>query len=151
MAFAQEFGASLLVCGSKGPKGLAGDELRGAVAEFAEALKPHIEAAAGHDVTIGIENHGNALIESPDSMKWLVEFTDSRHLGIALAPYHLPDDGDRMLYPSISPVNSFRFIFNHYLGADFDLLEDRSYQPSQSTDFNEFTDVTNVVSRVAKN
>ena len=92
MAFAQEFGASLLVCGSKGPKGLAGDELRGAVAEFAEALKPHIEAAAGHDVTIGIENHGNALIESPDSMKWLVEFTDSRHLGIALAPYHLPDD-----------------------------------------------------------
>jgi len=92
MAFAQEFGASLLVCGSKGPKGLAGDELRGAVAKFAEALKPHIEAAAGHDVTIGIENHGNALIESPDSMKWLVEFTDSRHLGIALAPYHLPDD-----------------------------------------------------------
>ena len=92
MAFAQEFSASLLVCGSKGPKGLAGDELRGAVAEFAEALKPHIEAAAGHDVTIGIENHGNALIESPDSMKWLVEFTDSRHLGIALAPYHLPDD-----------------------------------------------------------
>ncbi|MBD06877.1 MAG: xylose isomerase [Gemmatimonadetes bacterium] len=92
MAFAQEFGASLLVCGSKGPKGLAGDELRGAVAELAEALKPHIEAAAGHDVTIGIENHGNALIESPDSMKWLVEFTDSRHLGIALAPYHLPDD-----------------------------------------------------------
>ena len=92
MAFAQEFGASLLVCGSKGPKGLAGDELRGAVAELAEALKPHIEAAAGHDVTIGIENHGNALIESPDSMKWLVEFTDSRHLGIALAPYHLPAD-----------------------------------------------------------
>lgn len=92
MAFAQEFGASLLVCGSKGPKGLAGDELRGAVAKFAEALKPHIEAAACHDVTIGIENHGNALIESPDSMKWLVEFTDSRHLGIALAPYHLPDD-----------------------------------------------------------
>ena len=25
-------------------------------------------------------------------MRWLIEFTDSPHLGIALAPYHLPDD-----------------------------------------------------------
>ena len=86
------FGATLLVCGSKGPKGLTGEALKAAVAEFARALQPHIDAAAEHGITIGIENHGNALIESPDSMKWLVEFTNSPHLGIALAPYHLPDD-----------------------------------------------------------
>jgi sugar phosphate isomerase/epimerase len=92
MAFASSFGASLLVCGSKGPKGLAGDDLRAAVADFAEALRPHIDAAAESGVIIAIENHGNALIESPDSMKWLIEFTGSPHLGIALAPYHLPDD-----------------------------------------------------------
>jgi sugar phosphate isomerase/epimerase len=92
MAFAQEFGATLLVCGSKGPKDLSGELLKAAVAEFANTLQPHIDAAAEHGITIGIENHGNALIESPDSMKWLVEFTDSPHLGIALAPYHLPDD-----------------------------------------------------------
>ena len=92
MVFANAFGASLLVCGSKGPKGLAGDDLRAAVADFAEALRPHIDAAAENGVTIAIENHGNALIESPDSMKWLVEFTRSPHLGIALAPYHVPDD-----------------------------------------------------------
>ena len=92
MAFARTFGAQLLVCGSKGPKGLAGGDLRAAVVEFAEALRPHIDAAAENGVTIAIENHGNALIESPDSMKWLVEFTGSPHLGIALAPYHLPDD-----------------------------------------------------------
>ena len=92
MAFAREFGASLIVTGSKGPKGLVGEELRAAVADFAEALKPHIAAAEKHDITISIENHGSALIETPDSMKWLIEFTDSPHLGIALAPYHLPDD-----------------------------------------------------------
>lgn len=92
MVFANTFGASLLVCGSKGPKGLAGGDLRAAVADFSEALRPHIDAAAENGVTIAIENHGNALIESPDSMKWLVEFTRSPHLGIALAPYHLPDD-----------------------------------------------------------
>ena len=94
MAFAREFWASLIVTGSTGPKGLVGEELRAAVADFAEALKPHIAAAEKHDITISIENHGSALIESPDSMKWLIELTDSPHLGIALAPYHLPDDAE---------------------------------------------------------
>ena len=92
MAFAQDFGASLIVTGSQGPKDLTGEELRAAVTEFAEALKPHIAAAERHGITISIENHSSALIESPDSMRWLIEFTDSPHLGIALAPYHLPDD-----------------------------------------------------------
>ena len=92
MAFAQEFGASLIVTGSEGPKDLTGEELRAAVTNFAEGLKPHIAAAEKHGITISIENHGSALIESPDSMRWLIEFTDSPHLGIALAPYHLPDD-----------------------------------------------------------
>ncbi len=94
MAFCQEFGASLIVTGSKGPKDLTGEELRVAVVDFAEALKPHIAAAEKHGITISIENHSSALIESPDSMKWLIEFTDSPHLGIALAPYHLPDDAE---------------------------------------------------------
>ena len=92
MTFAREFGASLTVTGSKGPKDLTGAELRAAVADFAEALKPHIAVAEKHGITISIENHSSALIESPDSMRWLIEFTASPHLGIALAPYHLPDD-----------------------------------------------------------
>ena len=92
MAFARDFGASLIVTGSQGPKDVTGEELRAAVAEFAEALKPHIAAAEKYGITISIENHSSALIESPDSMRWLIEFTDSPHLGIALAPYHLPDD-----------------------------------------------------------
>ena len=41
--------------------------------------------------------------------------------------YHLPDGGNALLYPSITPINTFRVIFNHYLGADFELLEDSSY------------------------
>ena len=32
-----------------------------------------------------------------------------------------------LLYPAISPVNTFRLIFNTYLGADYPLLEDISY------------------------
>ena len=41
-----------------------------------------------------------------------------------LNAYHLPGDGKELLYDSISPVNSFRLIFNHYFDADYPLLED---------------------------
>lgn len=58
-----------------------------------------------------------------------------------LNAYHMPDGGERVLYPTITPVNSFRKIFNYYLGADFEILEDRSYLTSDGTD------VTEVVSQ----
>jgi hypothetical protein len=32
-----------------------------------------------------------------------------------------------ILYPSISPVNSFRVLFNLYFGANFPLLPDRHF------------------------
>ena len=92
MRFAREFGARLLVTGARGPKGLAGAELKAAVKVLAEQMKLHVAAAEEHQVTIGIENHGNGLIETPDSIRWLAEFTPSSGLGIALAPYHLPQD-----------------------------------------------------------
>ena len=119
MAFAQEFGASLIVTGSSGPKDLAGEELRAAVADFAEALKPHIAAAEKHGITISIENHGSALIESPDSMRWLIEFTDSPHLGIALAPYHLPDDAELVaeLIEDLGPGLSLFYAWQHGMGC----------------------------------
>jgi sugar phosphate isomerase/epimerase len=108
MQVARNLGAELLICGGKGPRDLAGSELRAAVKNFAEQMKPHVEAAEEAGVTIGIENHGNNLIDSPDSVKWLVEFEPSPNLGIALAPYHLDQDaallatlirdlGDRMV------------------------------------------------------
>lgn len=38
--------------------------------------------------------------------------------------YYLPGDGKKLLYNNISPVNSFRIIFNRYFGANYELLED---------------------------
>jgi hypothetical protein len=48
-------------------------------------------------------------------------------LGI-LNAYYLPDGGERMLYNSITPVNTFRVLFNTYFGQDYELLEDISYK-----------------------
>ena len=119
MAFAREFGASLIVTGSKGPKDLTGEELRAAVADFAEALKPHIATAEKHSITISIENHSSALIESPDSMRWLIEFTNSPHLGIALAPYHLPDDAELVaqLIEDLGPGLALFYAWQHGMGC----------------------------------
>ncbi|MEA3225020.1 MAG: sugar phosphate isomerase/epimerase [Planctomycetota bacterium] len=92
MRFAKEFGASMIICGARGPHGLKASKLKAAVVEFIEKMKPHIEAAAKAGIVVGVENHANSLIESPDSIRWLAEFAPSEHIGIALAPYHLPQN-----------------------------------------------------------
>ena len=38
---------------------------------------------------------------------------------------YLPGGGKKLLYPNVSPVNTFRIIFNYYFGADYPLLKDR--------------------------
>jgi hypothetical protein len=43
-----------------------------------------------------------------------------------LNAYYLPGHTDA-LYPSISPVNSFRVVFNNYFGTDYPLLKDESF------------------------
>lgn len=51
----------------------------------------------------------------------------TRNRTLILNIYYLPDGGDENLYPSITPVNSFRVIFETYFGADYPLLEDYAH------------------------
>ncbi len=90
MQLAKRLGCGTIVTGGEGPIGLKGAELKQAVAQFIEKLKPHLEIAEQTGVTIAIENHGKNLIDSADSLRYLAELKPSPHLGIALAPYHLP-------------------------------------------------------------
>ncbi len=53
--------------------------------------------------------------------------------------YYLPGHSDR-LYPGISPVNSFRLVFDEYFGGNYPLLEDRSYY-SPVPNLYDFTEV----------
>ncbi|MBT5926317.1 MAG: sugar phosphate isomerase/epimerase [Verrucomicrobia bacterium] len=89
MALAGRLKCPMIVTGGKGPVGLEGQELKQAVATFVEKLKPHLEIAARHDVTVSIENHANNLIHTPDSIRWLADFASDLPLTVALAPYHL--------------------------------------------------------------
>jgi sugar phosphate isomerase/epimerase len=96
MKLAKRLGCPLIVTGGEGPKGLTGMELKKAVVQFVEKMKPHLVVAEENGVTVAIENHPGNLFQSADSLRYLRELTPSKSLGIALAPHHLPQDPEQL-------------------------------------------------------
>jgi sugar phosphate isomerase/epimerase len=93
IAIVRKFGGSFIVTGGKGEYKVPAEQLKTNVKDFVEKMKPHAALAAENGVEIGIENHVNNLIDTPDSLHWLADFTrDIAGIGIALAPAHLPPD-----------------------------------------------------------
>ena len=119
MRLAQRLGCQTIVTGGEGPRGLAGGELKTAVAQFVEKMKPHLDVAQETGVTIAIENHANNLIESPDSLKWLAELRPSPHLAIAFAPYHLPQEEPLLadLIRSLDRAIGMFYAWQHGMGC----------------------------------
>ncbi|MCS6803560.1 MAG: LTA synthase family protein [Blastocatellia bacterium] len=62
-----------------------------------------------------------------------------------LNAYHLPGVDSSALYPSITPVNSFRLIFNIYFQTKFELLPDESYAFVDARHIYKFFNVTKEV------
>ena len=119
MRLAQRLGCRTIVTGAVGPKDLKGLELKKAVANFVEKLKPHLAVAEETGVTIAIENHGNNLIDAPDSLRYLAELCPSKNLAIAFAPYHLPQDEillGKLLQEIIEHVAVF-YAWEHGMGC----------------------------------
>jgi hypothetical protein len=64
-----------------------------------------------------------------------------------LSAYHLPgvDPEAAGLYPAITPVNSFRVVFDAYFGSELGLLPDLVFAHVSQQDFYELFDVTDLV------
>ncbi|HEB12089.1 MAG TPA: hypothetical protein ENI11_00215 [Actinobacteria bacterium] len=58
-----------------------------------------------------------------------------------LNAYYLPEGGDRLVYDSITPVNTFRAILNHYFKTNYELLGDKSYFSTYERPY-DFSNVT---------
>lgn len=84
-----QLGGTLLVCGAVNQ---SGKTVKDRVRRFVESLKPHVAEAQKRQITIGIENHSRSLLASPDALRYFADFISTKHLGLALAPYHLPQD-----------------------------------------------------------
>ena len=66
------------------------------------------------------------------------------HFGI-LNAYHFPGLASTGLYPEITPVNTFRLLFDDYFDADLPLLPDRNYVFIDPGHLYTFIDVTDDV------
>ena len=89
MKFVSRFGGDLIVCGAHK---MPGDTVKAQVGAFVERMREECQVAAEHGITIGIENHGGSLLASPDSIRYFADAIDVDNLGLAMAPYHLPQD-----------------------------------------------------------
>ena len=59
-----------------------------------------------------------------------------------LNAYYFPDQDYSRLYSDITPVNSFRLLFNEYFGAEYQLLPDRIFHFPDLSHLYDFFDVT---------
>jgi len=86
-------------------------------------------------------DHGpgsNLVWDSPDE-------TNMRERFSILNAYYLPESAKEFLYPSISPVNSFRLVFQQIFGIPYDLLPDEQFFSTHAHPF-EFIPVTDLIS-----
>jgi sugar phosphate isomerase/epimerase len=117
----KQLGGSFIVTGGAGDwKDISSDQLKSNVKQFVEKMKPHAAIAAENGVVIAIENHINNLIDTPDSLRWLSD--DIRAIpgiGIALAPYHLPQDSALLvdLIKHIGAKMTLFYAWEHGLGC----------------------------------
>ena len=61
-------------------------------------------------------------------------WADGRRMNI-LSAFLFPEGADASLYPSITPVNTFRLVFDNYFGANMGTLPDVSYHSTYKDNF----------------
>lgn len=71
-------------------------------------------------------DHGPSGVPSKDQPKLRMSILNA---------YYMNDEARADLYPTITPVNSFRVIFNNYFGTEYPLLEDIAYHAGRVKDY----------------
>ncbi|MDH4209516.1 MAG: hypothetical protein OEV76_11625, partial [Anaerolineae bacterium] len=88
------------------------------------------------------------LLEENRGFNWdTATGAELRHKMGILNAYYLPGVDGSALYPTVTPVNSFRQVFNLYFGTSLELLPDINYAYE---DFNypyRFLDITDRIER----
>jgi hypothetical protein len=87
-----------------------------------------IRKSATPPVILIMGDHGATGIPELETPRWRMSILNA---------FYVDEQARNDLYPSITPVNSFRVILNHYFGTDYPLLEDLSYHSSNMEKFTE--------------
>lgn len=102
-----------------------------------KTLSRLIAATKGKAIIIVQGDHGPGAQWAVNSF----EKTNLKERFSILNAYYLPDGGEKLLYPNITPVNTFRVVFRHYFGMDMPLLPDESFYSTWDEPF-KFTKIT---------
>jgi len=108
-----------LVTGAPGQGGTKGAGLKDQIRDFLAKLAGSAAAAEETGGTIAIENHSHSMVVSPDAIRWLAELAPGDRVGIALAPHHLPQDGELLaaLARDLGPKLKFVYAQQHGKGS----------------------------------
>jgi len=109
----------VLVTTAPGDGGLGGAALVAAIEGFLEKLGPSLAAAEETGGVIAIENHSRSLLQSPEGIRRFAELAPSDHVGVALAPHHLPQDAELIagLARELGPRLKFVYAQQHGKGS----------------------------------
>jgi len=100
------------------------DQLIYVTGKVEEAVDGILEQSPAEPVIIIQADHGQASFSGDVKHLDRLKFDAG---SLILNAYYLPEYCRSELYPGITPVNTFRLVFNECLGANFDLLEDTTY------------------------
>ena len=98
------------------------DQLKFANKKSSEVIDNLLENKEYQPIIILQSDHGLGFIDwkNPNNEMLKQRFS-------ILNAYYLPDDGKDQLYERITPVNSFRLIFNVYFNGNYTILDDKMY------------------------
>jgi hypothetical protein len=116
------------------------DQLRYINKRTLEAIDQIIRQSKRPPVIILQGDHGSRM-----NLDWeSLELTDVQEPYSILNAYRAPEAVRKYLYPSISPVNTFRLVLTRLFGAHYPLLPDRSYYSTANAPYG-LTDVTGLL------
>ncbi|HEX2997286.1 MAG TPA: sulfatase-like hydrolase/transferase [Anaerolineales bacterium] len=94
--------------------------------QIASVVAEIIRKSKTPPVIILMGDHGATGVPSRETPEWRMSILNA---------YYVNDQAKKDLYPTITPVNTFRVIFNNYFGTSYPLLEDKSYHTSNMERF----------------
>jgi hypothetical protein len=115
------------------------DQLKFTNKKSREVIDKLLENKEYQPIIILQSDHGSGFIDWKNPTNDMLKQRFSN-----LNAYYLPGDAKNQLYERITPVNSFRLIFNAYFNGNYPLSDDRSYWSNGDTPY-AFRDVTDVL------